>query len=479
MSIHFGNIDTAIEDVVALLAIAKVIQKQPLLISQLVSISIIGVANRTTWEIIESHVASPDQLAALQAEWKQVNVLASLPATIRLERAWGRPAFNYPPTKIAQMRKFQDNPVPGEYGKDAAIERWPEAFSWWQFDRHNDELEFLSTYQPLIEAAVNANSRGSWEQFREKTEKLQDPTLGLSKYNAKSFQVISNALLDILQAQEIVSLTVAAIALERYSRTEIGYPTTLEGLVPDYLDAVPVDPIDGAPLRYQSAPGGKYLLYAIGRNGIDDSGDASRLDPDTPAKRKRRGLATCCSDRRTRPMNRTVVWVFCVPLILLLLAFLAVSLLIAKSKWDLDALKVDIERRGELLSLEKFHPAVSDDESKEKNDLIKTAGRLEKIFRGGKVPGIRSPSPQGIGQEHWKSAFGGRSRLCRICRHEPDMGAGVHRISTCRGSYRGASTNFPTIRRREFVAIRQIRESLRLADCSLARTQYGRHASDA
>lgn len=67
-----------------------------------------------------------------------------------------------------------------------------------------------------------------------------------------------------------------AIAIARYRLAHDQYPTTLEAIVPDYLDAVPIDPYDGQPMRYklvEIGPGETdYILYSVGYDGVEDGG---------------------------------------------------------------------------------------------------------------------------------------------------------------------------------------------------------------
>ncbi len=63
-----------------------------------------------------------------------------------------------------------------------------------------------------------------------------------------------------------------ACALERYYLDHQAYPDTLIALVPGYLERVPNDLMDGAPMRYRRMGDGRYLLYSIGWNGRDDGG---------------------------------------------------------------------------------------------------------------------------------------------------------------------------------------------------------------
>jgi len=62
-----------------------------------------------------------------------------------------------------------------------------------------------------------------------------------------------------------------ALAVERYRLVRGRLPETLAGLVPEYLESVPLDPFDGAALRYQPLIKG-FVVYSVGRNGWDDGG---------------------------------------------------------------------------------------------------------------------------------------------------------------------------------------------------------------
>ena len=69
------------------------------------------------------------------------------------------------------------------------------------------------------------------------------------------------------------SLVLAAIALERHQHKHGSYPASLESLVPEFLAALPRDPMDGQPLRYRRKDDGTFTLYSVGWNSQDDGGD--------------------------------------------------------------------------------------------------------------------------------------------------------------------------------------------------------------
>jgi hypothetical protein len=62
-----------------------------------------------------------------------------------------------------------------------------------------------------------------------------------------------------------------ALAIERYRLKTGGLPASLDGLIPEYLAAVPLDPFTGEPLRYKQLAKG-YVVYSVGQDLSDDGG---------------------------------------------------------------------------------------------------------------------------------------------------------------------------------------------------------------
>ena len=80
---------------------------------------------------------------------------------------------------------------------------------------------------------------------------------------------------NVAAAEAQREMVVAAIALKRYYLRKCKYPTELAELVPLYLRALPVDWMDGKPLRYRLKEGDEFVLYSVGENRTDDGGDPS------------------------------------------------------------------------------------------------------------------------------------------------------------------------------------------------------------
>lgn len=81
----------------------------------------------------------------------------------------------------------------------------------------------------------------------------------------------------------------AAIAAERFRLANGTWPVKLDALVPKYLDAVPLDPIDGKPIRYAIIPEGiKTWTISDDDKNEDNGGDVKRLERRNPANEKDR-----------------------------------------------------------------------------------------------------------------------------------------------------------------------------------------------
>lgn len=83
---------------------------------------------------------------------------------------------------------------------------------------------------------------------------------------------VVNQLLRSYETNAELAGTRLLVALHRYRRANGALPERLDDLVPAFLPAVPVDPFDGAPFRYDR---GRGLVYSVGEDGIDKVEDVA------------------------------------------------------------------------------------------------------------------------------------------------------------------------------------------------------------
>jgi len=74
-----------------------------------------------------------------------------------------------------------------------------------------------------------------------------------------------------LGLQTKIDLAKLALAAELYRFRHGDYPASAAALVPEFLPSVPVDLMDGKPLRY-ARDDNRYRIWSIGGNNVDDGG---------------------------------------------------------------------------------------------------------------------------------------------------------------------------------------------------------------
>jgi hypothetical protein len=283
--LHQGNTTNACADVRAMLAIIKGETGERILISQLVRIAITSISANVTWEILQDPNVSDDDLAQLQQDWQSLEFIGQLEQTEMYGRVEQLQEF-------AQIRKSSEkfNKLWGYfYGPDAFLvsdskrplflRKWDE-IRWRWFWSYQDELYGLQGFQVVIDATRMVETNQSFQsaglfidtnltQLNLKQDSL-DGLSGVFSANASGA-----ALRKAVRVETARNIVVIAIALKRYEFLHHQLPAMLDGLTPDLLKAVPIDYMDGKPLRYRPNADGTFLLYSVGENGVDDGGDPS------------------------------------------------------------------------------------------------------------------------------------------------------------------------------------------------------------
>jgi hypothetical protein len=107
------------------------------------------------------------------------------------------------------------------------------------------------------------------------------PIVIVKGWNGTVPGMFTGAMESTLDLAETVTMARAArvvVAVEEFRTSEGRTPAALSELVPAYLDAVPIDPFTGEPLRYR-VDANAYTIYSVGVNGKDDGGNLGDWRP--------------------------------------------------------------------------------------------------------------------------------------------------------------------------------------------------------
>lgn len=280
--LHENRIGAAIANIEVMLRMAKMMQRQNILISELVAASLIGIAQTSTWLVLQSSSGTEADLARLQTAWAGVDIARSVPAALRMERAWASEFFlNSSSEMFKALRSVSPASLPAPSSSlPTSLEEalaTGSYLAWSMFFRYADEKYLLQSYQKLIDASPGNAQGGSWASFMTMGGILESEiaNAGISRlFSRQTFVSIQSGINRLVATQAMANLTATAIALRRYHLARGKYPGSLDELAPDFLPAVINDPFDGAPLRYRPQ-GDEFLLYSIGSDLRDDGGDVT------------------------------------------------------------------------------------------------------------------------------------------------------------------------------------------------------------
>jgi hypothetical protein len=298
--LHQGDTASAVKNLRAMLALVKAMRDERLVISELVRIAIAQIALTANWEFLQSTNLTDEQLAELQQDWTSLDFVRGDENAMAMERVTGRITSakwrssnskiqDYIETWVRLGLSDQEETTLDKLKIKTKIILWRY---WWSYP---DELRALEGYEVFLHAARFAETNYSF-QTAITNQRNELEAVKFNKTNDESDFFLNPAKADIhsLLSQGVMSMSavfdkvmrvetakqiaITAIALKRYQLKHGNYPTDLNSLVPEFIPTVPLDPVDGQPLRYRRNAGGTFLLYSVGENGRDDGGNPS-LEP--------------------------------------------------------------------------------------------------------------------------------------------------------------------------------------------------------
>jgi hypothetical protein len=276
--LHNGDTASALENLRAMLALAGAMRGERLIISELVRMAIVQISIAPNWELLQSSNLTDEDLAQLQGDWAKFDFVQSTENALAMERVIGEISIR----KWRASGSELAGAVSGGGDFWDSVKTTPKMFMWRGWWTYPDELRAVRGYEVMIKAMRLEQTNNS---FLTAIQYQEDNLDGLTVTNSDELDYhwlfsgdmsTSADLIRVVMAVETAKQVVmTAIALKRYQLKHGNYPTTLTALVPAYLPAVPLDPVDGKPLRYRPNADGTFLLYSIGPNGRDDGGNAS------------------------------------------------------------------------------------------------------------------------------------------------------------------------------------------------------------
>ena len=305
-ALHDKNYAQAFTCLEMAVALVQKYQAEPTIISHLVKAAMAQIAIGATWEALQAGHLTDAQLAELQSRWQDMDLFGPAEAAFAMERAIGTETFKTLRKSYTEMQSLLSGVSanqsasgavsgilddPGEALKNA-YERYPRYWAWKSSWSYEEELYNMQVLQAALEMFRQARATGAfvpaYNELRTKATNInQLHPQATSHFLASTVPEVSfGSSVKFADTEVARRLLVAAIALKRYQLHHGSYPRDLNALSPDLLSQVPVDLMDGKPLRYRLQSDGTYLLYSIGEDGVDNGGDPAPTET-APNRTKR------------------------------------------------------------------------------------------------------------------------------------------------------------------------------------------------
>ncbi len=274
-NLEAGRSEEALADVKLGLCFARSIQSEPLLISQLVRLSMLQRLMQPIWEGLVKHRWTDAQLGELQKMLAPFHLLEDYGSAMRGERACTDQA-------LAQLRLGR---IPGWHPPGLVLLLMPTG--WFYQNQLVMDRIYQNNYLPMVDAA----------QRQVYPERGDTNAVAAVLQNHSPYTYFARMMMpDFLKAsvrfafgQTSVDFANVACALERCRLANGRLPDTLAALEPRFIEKLPADVFEGQPLHYHPKPDGSYVLYSVGWNKTDDGGKVVLTKGTTPRINLERG----------------------------------------------------------------------------------------------------------------------------------------------------------------------------------------------
>lgn len=268
-----GDTSRVIDDLRLQATLGQYIADEPFLLPQLVRLSTVEAAVRNLERVLGVCALTEEQLAAAAKLFGNLDGRDLIETGMRAERALliegGR---TYRQRSLAWPRRY----MPGLLG----IMCQNQALA---LDHMNEMVRASSQPDPL--SALRAV---------EKSRKQPIAIPMIPTFGAPALDSVGSSAMRYKAAHACV---LAAIAAERYRLAKGEYPQTLDSLVPQFLESVPLDPFTRKPVLIAHQLD-RVCIYSVGEDYTDNHGD---LKADSGGKQSDWGFVLLKPEYRNQP----------------------------------------------------------------------------------------------------------------------------------------------------------------------------------
>lgn len=290
VQLALNRVEPAWSDVRTGLYLAEVLRDEPLLISQLVRIAQGGIALEALSWGLEAHQWSEAQLLEFEKELMKINYLDGMAFGIEGERANMMTFFDWMAKDsmiVNAVRAIGRTDPESPYAELVGpLGTWiPSGVL------RRNQANIALHHQIFLDEIYRLKSVRSEGRFAtelkfsvdEIDRALVEELMKVTPYNVlmpRLAPASGKAIEKAIRGETRLLCATIGCAVERYRLSEGEYPDSLEQLVPEYVAVLPIDPMDGNPLRYARTEDDKFRIWSVGLNDPGDEGRPRSKEPD-------------------------------------------------------------------------------------------------------------------------------------------------------------------------------------------------------
>jgi hypothetical protein len=307
LALHEGRTREALGDLLAQIQLPRLLAEDRIAISELVRIAIAAIARNGTWEALQADGWTHEDLARVQQAWASQSFAAAMTRCLEGELVYADHSFDlfrksneetislfygleeYLPTADAERPLWERTLriLPGGEAASDFLKKQVYCRVWRFAWLDQDERRYLDFMQRLLAISRAAETNKSFAALEPAINRLREDSVPESFYDKLRYSTpdtpftLSNVISKSIRSETERSLVICAVALKRYALRYGAPPASLDALVPEFLSSVPIDYMDGKPIKYRLDTGGAFVLYSVGADGKDDGGDSALLPEKT------------------------------------------------------------------------------------------------------------------------------------------------------------------------------------------------------
>jgi hypothetical protein len=268
--------EKAFDDIRVIHRLSDSLKNENTLVAVMIRVAVQGLVVEPFWQGWTERRWSERELASLQELFGRVDLLPEIARVMRAERA----GVNALVEKYGiRGNEFQLVTMRNERRPTA----WRNALHWkmqklgWKLVPRGWIYQNLVAYNHRIQAFIPPSLQSkpptlSPAQVNDIKRRVEIPSGPYGWLSQMAIPNIGSALEKVARIQTLVNQARIVCALERCRLARGQYPESLSELVPQFINQLPMDLINGAPMKYRRTNDTRFLLYSVGWNETDDGG---------------------------------------------------------------------------------------------------------------------------------------------------------------------------------------------------------------